>query len=97
MPDLDVVAVITAKPGQEGIVRRALEALVEPTRSEDGCIGYALFESQADPQAFITIEKWRSQHDLDEHVKSPHLAAAMTAAGEALAGAPSINPLTPVA
>ncbi|BDZ49589.1 hypothetical protein GCM10025867_18300 [Frondihabitans sucicola] len=97
MSDLNVVAVITAKPGREDAVRSALRELVGPTLAEDGCLSYELFESQAESSVFVTIEKWRSQADLDEHVKSPHLAAAMTAAGDALAAAPAIHPLAPVA
>ncbi|ARC56192.1 Putative monooxygenase [Frondihabitans sp. 762G35] len=97
MSDLDVVAVITAKPGQEETVRAALEALVAPTRAEEGCLAYSLSVSQADPTVFVTVERWRSQADLDAHVDSPHLKAALVAAGEALAVAPAIHPLTPVA
>jgi quinol monooxygenase YgiN len=94
--DLNVVAVITAKPGQEATVRDALDALVAPTRAEEGCLSYELFESQADPTTFITIELWRSQDDLDAHTKSPHLAAALESAGGALGAAPAIHPLAPV-
>lgn len=96
MSDLNVVAVITAKSGREDTVRRALTALVAPTRAEEGCLNYELFESQADPTVFITIELWRSQEDLDAHTKSPHLTEALTAAGDALAVAPAIHPLAPV-
>jgi quinol monooxygenase YgiN len=97
MSDLNVVAVITAKPGEEDTVRQALQALVEPTRAEDGCVSYELFDSLADSSAFVTIEKWRSQDALDAHMKSPHLAATLAAAGGALAVAPAIHPLSPVA
>jgi quinol monooxygenase YgiN len=97
MSDLNVVAVITAKPGQEATVRQALTDLVEPTRAEEGCLSYSLFESQADSTVFITVELWRSQADLEAHTKSPHLAAALSAAGDALGATPAIHPLTPVA
>ena len=55
MADLQVVAVITAKSGSEQLVGDALNALVEPTRAEPGCLSYHLFESAADPTAFITV------------------------------------------
>jgi quinol monooxygenase YgiN len=42
MADLPVVAVITAKAGSEQQVQQALTALVEPTRSEPGCVSYYL-------------------------------------------------------
>jgi quinol monooxygenase YgiN len=96
MADLDVVAVLTAKPGSESVVRSALESLVEPTRAEEGCISYHLFDSLADPTVFVTIEKWRSQADLDGHMQTPHIQAALGAAGEHFAVPPAIHPLAPV-
>jgi quinol monooxygenase YgiN len=95
MADLPVVAVITAKPGSEKQVEEALNALIEPTRAEAGCISYNLFVSAADPATFITVETWGSQADLDAHLQSPHVQGALVAAGEHLAQAPGIHPLTP--
>lgn len=97
MPDLDVVAVLVAKPGQEDVVRAALTALVAPTREEEGCLAYALSESAAAPGTFVTVERWRAQADLDAHLQTPHVQQALGAAGDALAGAPGIHPLVPLA
>jgi quinol monooxygenase YgiN len=96
MADLQVVAVLTAKPGSEKAVEEALTALVEPTRSEAGCTSYELFVSAADPATFITIETWRSTDDLDAHLQTPHVQQALSAAGDHLAQAPAIHPLTQV-
>ncbi len=94
MTDLQVVAVIAAKRGAEKEVAAALHTLVEPTRAEEGCIAYELYESVATPGTFVTIETWRGQADLDAHLKTPHIAAAFAAAGEHLARPPEIHPLT---
>lgn len=96
MPELSVVAVLTAKPGQEDVVRQALRALVSPTREEEGCLAYDLFESGAAPGVFLTQERWRGQDDLDAHLQTPHVAQAFASAGESLATAPGIHPLVPV-
>lgn len=96
MPDLAVVALISAKPGSEDAVRAALTTLVPPTRQEEGCTSYALYESATAPGTFVTVESWRGQSDLDAHMASPHIAAAFAAAGEHLAAAPAIHALTPV-
>jgi quinol monooxygenase YgiN len=96
MSDLNVVAVLKAKPGSESIVEKALAALVEPTRAEEGCISYELFRSASDANTFITMEAWRSQEDLDAHMRTAHIAEALQAAGDALDGGPAIHPLTPV-
>lgn len=96
MPDLTVVALIKAKPGSEGVVRDALAALVPPTREEDGCSSYELYESATAAGTFVTVESWREQGDLDAHMKSPHVGATFAAAGEGLDGAPEIHVLTPI-
>ena len=79
MPDLTVVAVLTAKPGSEAVLQNALESLVEPTRAEEGCLSYELHHSVTDPTTFITIEQWRGQSDLDAHMQTPHIAQALQA------------------
>jgi quinol monooxygenase YgiN len=96
MADLQVVAVMKAKPGSEKLVGAALEALVEPTRAEPGCTSYELLVSAADPTTFITIETWRSKDELDAHLETPHVQQALGAAGDHLAEAPAIHPLTKV-
>jgi quinol monooxygenase YgiN len=94
--ELSVVAVIVAKEGQEAVVRQALGDLVAPTLAEEGCLAYVLFESAAAPGTFVTQERWRGQGDLDAHLQTEHVQAALGAAGEALAAAPGIHPLVPV-
>jgi quinol monooxygenase YgiN len=96
MADLQVVAVLTARTGSEQAVGEALNALVEPTRAEPGCTSYHLFVSEADPATFITVETWRSQDDLDAHFQTPHVQQALAAAGDHLAAAPAIHPLSKV-
>ncbi len=91
MPNVDVVAVIKAKPGSEPIVEDALKALVGPSRSDGGCISYDLFASESTPGTYVTIERWQSKEDLDAHMASPHLAAAVTAAGDHFDGFPAIH------
>jgi quinol monooxygenase YgiN len=91
-----VVAVLIAKPGSEDVVRAGLTALVDPTRAEDGCLSYELFESVAAPGTFVTIESWRELTDLDTHLATPHVAAALELAGDHLAAAPAVHPLRPV-
>lgn len=94
--DLDVIAVIEAKPGSEDAVKAALLDLVTATRAEEGCISYDLKVAADKPTTFITVEKWRSQADLEEHMKSTHIAKAFEVAGEQMAGAPAIYPLADV-
>lgn len=90
MSEISTVAIITAKSGGAELVEQALRALAEATHGEAGCIRYTLNRGLQDRNVFVTIEKWRSQDDLDAHLKSAHIAAMFAAAGEHLAGAPVI-------
>jgi quinol monooxygenase YgiN len=96
MSNLNVVAVIKAKVGSEDVIQEALNSLVEPTRAEAGCISYELYHSAADPTTFVTIEQWQAQSDLDAHMQTPHIAAALEAGADAFDGAPGIHPLRPI-
>lgn len=96
MSDLRVVAQIIAKPGSEDTIRTALAELVSASQSDAGCNSYELFESAAAPGTFFTIENWASQSDMDAHMGTPHVAAAFAVAGDHVAAAPAIHPLTPV-
>jgi quinol monooxygenase YgiN len=72
---LTVIAHVTAKTGQEDLVRQALLDLVAPTRKEKGCINYDLHQSQENATQFAVYENWETAADLDSHAKSAHLQA----------------------
>ena len=72
---LDVVAHIQALPGEEDLVRQVLENYVAPTRLEEGCLRYDLFNDIDDPTKFTFVEEWTSVEALYQHAKSAHLAA----------------------
>ncbi|MDQ3615381.1 MAG: antibiotic biosynthesis monooxygenase [Actinomycetota bacterium] len=96
MSDLHVVAVIAARSGSEDELRSVLSGLVDPTRAEHGCLAYDLFESASMPGTFITVELWRDQSDVDAHMQTAHIAAALAASEAHLAAPPGIHPLVPV-
>ncbi len=96
MSDLHTVAVVVAKPGSEEPVRAAMTNLAVASRAEEGCLAYDLFESGSAPGTFVTMERWRGQSDLDNHMQTPHIAAALAATSDHLAAAPGIHPLVPV-
>ena len=70
---LTVIARMTAKPGKEGDLRSALEALVPITVQEDGCVNYDLHVAQDDPASFFFYENWESDEKLDAHLGAQHL------------------------
>ncbi|RST87249.1 antibiotic biosynthesis monooxygenase [Aquibium carbonis] len=70
-----VVATLTIKPGSLEALRAPAAACVAETLKEKGCNAYELFESVADPQKLVFVEKWETREDLTAHSKQPHLAA----------------------
>ncbi len=94
--ELHVVATIPAKAGSEDVVRDALTTLAAATRQEEGCLAYDLYESAAAPGTYVTVEVWRGQDDLDAHMRSPHIAEALSGTAEHLGGEIAIHPLTPL-
>jgi quinol monooxygenase YgiN len=74
-----------ARPGNEERVRQELLALLEPTRSEPGCINYDMHESPSEPGLFFFYENWTSQELLDKHLAAPHITRWIAAAADLLA------------
>jgi quinol monooxygenase YgiN len=94
---ISTVAVITAKPGSADVVEAVLRELAEATHGEQACLLYSLQRGVSDTDVFVTVEKWSSQEGLDAHLASPHVAAAIAAAGEHLAAPLQIIATTPLA
>lgn len=74
MKHVTIIGTVTAKPETRAELHRLLSRQVEPTRQEDGCINYDFHVDATDPCIFVFYENWRSQEDLDAHLKMPHLA-----------------------
>ncbi len=75
MAHLTVVATLKARPGQEEALLAMLQALIGPTRAEQGCIAYELNRSDDEPGTFLFSERWESRPLWEAHMRSPHLAA----------------------
>ena len=97
MAEISTVAVITAQPGRGDELEALLRPLAEATHGEDGCVLYSLQRGLEERDVFVTVEKWESAGHLEQHLASPHVAAALAGAGDILAEPPHIiaaEPLT---
>jgi quinol monooxygenase YgiN len=47
------------------------------SRSDDGCIGYRVYEDAEEPGRFVFIEEWREDEALQAHFRQPHTGAFM--------------------
>lgn len=53
-------------------IKELLSAMVEPSKAEEGCIFYEIFQSKERPQKFFAVETWRDEAALDGHKASAH-------------------------
>lgn len=81
---INVIAVITARPGQREAILEAFRANIPAVLAEDGCHeyqpvvdaeGFGSFQTKYGPDTFIVLEKWRDAAALAAHAKAPHMAA----------------------
>ena len=86
-----VIAQIKVKDGMEQKVGGELLKLVAPTRFEQGCIVYDLYQSTDSKSLFMFYECWKSKKDLDEHLQKPYIKAFMEKTAEMLAGSVNIS------
>ncbi len=77
MRPVTVIAILRCKAEAAAVVRTELLQLLEPTRAEQGCLNYDLFEDPQDASLFIFHENWTSHADLDRHLDSPHIKACL--------------------
>jgi quinol monooxygenase YgiN len=70
-----VLALVKAKKGLEEALEKECLSLVSPTRSEPGCINYALHQAREDKSVFMFYENWESLEALGKHRETPHLKA----------------------
>ena len=78
-----VIARAEAREGKSDELKSLLRKLVTPTRAEQGCRYYELFESNL-PGVFYFNELWNSQADLDAHANSSHFVEIFGKAKELL-------------
>ncbi len=61
-----------AKKGAEEKMKELLSAMVKPSKAEDGCIFYEIFQYEKNPRKFMAVETWRDEAALEGHKNSPH-------------------------
>ncbi|MFD0690909.1 putative quinol monooxygenase [Actinomadura fibrosa] len=69
---LTVIAEMLASPGHEDRLRTALEAMIEPSLDEPGCIAYRPYVDPNHPGRMVVVEEWTGPDALDEHFATDH-------------------------
>ena len=85
-----VFARLKAKEGSEGELKELLLTLIEPSRSDEGCVKYDLHQAIKDPGLFVFYEIWESRDHLDKHARTPHFQQFQNKSKDMLAGPPEL-------
>ncbi|QOP46077.1 putative quinol monooxygenase [Sulfurimonas paralvinellae] len=63
-----------AKEGCEAKMKELLAAMVKPSKAEQGCIFYEIFQYENNRRKFMAVETWENEATLDGHKASAHYA-----------------------
>ena len=66
-----------------------LDGVTSPSRSEDACQSYVLYEAIETPNTFIFVEEWANLDGLYEHFHTPHFTEFIAGLAEVLAEPPT--------
>ena len=66
-----------------------IDAVTPPSRTEDACESYALYESVEAPNTFVFVEEWTSLDGLYGHFHTPHFTEFFAGVGDVLAEPPT--------
>ena len=83
MTEVRVIARAVARKGKENQLRALLQGMLVPTRAEQGCESYEVYESDSAGR-FYFDETWKSQAALDKHTLTPHYKHLEQAVGKLL-------------
>ncbi len=72
---LIIIAHIEAKEGKLALIKKEVEALVAPTKKEQGCLRYELNQDNTNPNLFIFTEEWETEELWKKHMENTHLQA----------------------
>jgi quinol monooxygenase YgiN len=56
------------QPERRSDLLETMRGMLEPARVERGCLSYGLYEDVENRNAFVLIEEWATQEDLEKHI-----------------------------
>jgi quinol monooxygenase YgiN len=90
MTEVRVIARSVARKGKEDQLRALLQGMLLPTRAEQGCRSYELYESDSTGR-FYFDETWESLLALDKHIATSHFRHLEQTIGDLLEGPFEVN------
>ena len=59
---------MVVRPDRRNDLLETMRGMLEPTRVERGCLSYRLYEDVENRNAFVLLEEWATQEDLERHI-----------------------------
>jgi quinol monooxygenase YgiN len=72
MPEIQLIARHTMKPGAASSVLPLVEQLIDAAREEPGNLAFDAYRSTRDPESYVLLERYASREALDAHRASAH-------------------------
>ena len=91
-----VIARFRAAEGAEVELKELLLSLIEPSRSDEGCISYDLHQAFNDPALFVFHETWENKELLSKHSATEHVKQFRSKSKALIAEPPEVTLLTKI-
>jgi quinol monooxygenase YgiN len=66
------------QPERRSDLLETMRGMLEPVRVERGCLSYRLYEDVEDGNAFVLVEEWETQKDLERHIGTENQQRLLT-------------------
>jgi quinol monooxygenase YgiN len=58
------------RPERRSDLLETMRGVLEPARVERGCLSYRFYEDVENRNAFVLLEEWATQEDLEKHIST---------------------------
>ena len=72
-----IIIEMKALPEKHLELKQTLEALMESTRKEKGCLSHNVFKDIENDNSLSLVQLWQSREDLDDHLRSDRFTVLM--------------------
>jgi quinol monooxygenase YgiN len=66
------------RPERRSDLLETMRGMLEPARVERGCMSYRLYEDVENRNAFVLVEEWETQKDLERHIRAENQQRLLT-------------------
>src|SRR4030043_1857270 len=66
------------QPERRSDLLETMQEMLEPSRVERGCLSYRLYEDVENRNAFVLLEEWATQKDIESHIRTDNQRRLLT-------------------